>query len=158
MEILTFCQNRRRCQEAPPPPSWGTWRPTPSTMWLLFPSTQMWRASGRPRRERQVSDSRGRLRSTHSALEFTFLWACVCIVPESQIISLKIPFMLCVGLFVSGGSLADRNKTGMSTDFLCSDGSGTNLLCKILFKIYDISQKFTATYSIKYNFKGSYRF
>lgn len=56
---LNILLNRRRCQEAPPPPPWGTWILTSSTMLLLFPFIQMWRAYGRPRRERQVSDSRG---------------------------------------------------------------------------------------------------
>lgn len=58
--------NRRRCQEAPPPPSSGTWSQTPSTMWPLFPSTRTWRAFGRRRRERQVSRRSGREESTTS--------------------------------------------------------------------------------------------
>lgn len=66
--------NRRRCQEAPPPPSWGTWMPTLSTTWLLFPSTRTWRAYGRMRRERQVSESLETF-SSHS-------WSRMCIVPQ----------------------------------------------------------------------------
>lgn len=77
--------NRRRCQEAPPAPSWETWMPTPSTMWPLFPSTRTWRAYGRLRRERQVSDSWFSSRPHGRTMSAT-VEACVYCSRESQII------------------------------------------------------------------------
>lgn len=96
--------NRRRCQEAPPPPPWGTWILTLSTMWLLFPFIQTWRAYGRPRRERQVSDSRGRIRiAVNRACVPGPMW--VCFLRESQISN---AMSSCLGF-----SLGDGNKAGI---------------------------------------------